>query len=94
MASLEQYVKIMRDAQVDVARRLGMDLSYADKQSRVAALSALTVQAVLVKALVDKGVLTNAELQAAINTIRSPAYAPTPIPVEPEPWDITPATGV
>lgn len=94
MTSIEQYTKIMRDAQVDVARKLGMSLAYADKQSRVLALSALTVQAVLVKTLVDKGVLTGAELLAAINTVRSPSYAPSPIPVEPEPWDTTSVTGV
>jgi hypothetical protein len=94
MTTISQYVKVMRDAQADAARRLGMDLATTDKAFRIAALSALAVQAVVVKALVDKGVITDTELLTALNAMRASGYRPAEEPVNPAPWDTTPVTGV
>jgi hypothetical protein len=94
VATIAQYTKIMRDTQADIARKLGVDLSSADQQTRAIALSALAVQAMLIKVLVDKGVVSNAELLAASNAVRSANYMPQPEPAEPVLWDTTPVTGV
>lgn len=94
MASIVQYVKIMRDAQWDIAQKLGADLSAADRQTRVEMLSALAVQAVLIEVLVTKGVLTDAELLLAINSARTDtSYSPPTEPVMPVVWDTTMVTG-
>lgn len=95
MTSIVQYVKIMRDAQWDIANKLGSDLSGADKQTRVLLLSNLAIQAVLIKALVDSGVISNAALLAALNAVRTDAYSPGQEPTFPVPWEVSPpVTGV
>lgn len=94
MTSVPQYTKVLRDTQADIARRLGVDLAYSDKNSRVAAISAMAVQAILIKALVDKGVFTDTDLLTAVNTLRYSPWKPADEPVIPVPWDITPVTGV
>lgn len=84
----------MRDAQWEIARKLGADMSTADRQTRVLMLSSLAVQAVLIKVLVAKGVTTDAELLGALNAARSDtSYLPPVEPVTPEVWDTTPVTG-
>lgn len=94
MASIVQYTKIMRDAQWSIARKLGADPSTSDKQTRVMMISALVVLATLIKLLVDTGKLTDAQLLAAINQVRSDAYQPPEEPSDPSPWDTTPVTGI
>ena len=94
MASIVQYVKIMRDAQWELAQKLGADLSAADRQTRVVILSSLAVQAVLIKLLVTKGVVKDSELLAALNATRDDvSYFPPVEPVGPSVWDTTPVTG-
>lgn len=94
MSTIPQYVKIMRDAMADIAQRLGVDLSQEPKATRALALSNLAVQSVLIKALVDKGVITDTELLAAVNAMRSSAWSPGSLPVRPVDWDTTPVTGI
>jgi hypothetical protein len=76
MATVKAYVAAMRAAQQGVAAKLGSSL--ADKRTQVTVTSVLAVQAVLVKLLVDKGVVTDAELQAALNTAQGDAYPDEP----------------
>jgi len=95
MTSIVQYVKVMRDAQWDIANKLGADIASSNKEMRVALLSSLAIQAVLIKALVDKGVITDPELQAALAAVRLNAYNPGQEPPFPVPWVISPpVTGV
>lgn len=94
MTTIPQYVKIMRDTQWDIAKRLGADISATDQQTRIALLSNLSVQAVLIKLLVDKGIVTDAELLTAVNALRSSPWQPPREPPQPAPWDTTPVTGV
>lgn len=94
MTSVVQYVKIMRDAQYDMGIKLGVDFSGSSMELRALLLSNLAVQAVVVKALVDKGVISNQELLLALNAARSSTYNPSFEPSSPVTWDTTPVTGV
>jgi hypothetical protein len=94
MATIPQYVKIMRDLAWDIGKRLGTDLSFEPKPTRTAMLSVLTVQSVLLDILVKKGVVTDVELLQAVNAVRSSPWSPAPEPVNPVDWDTTPVTGV
>jgi len=94
MSTIPQYVKIMRDAAWDIAERFGVDITQEPKASRAELLSLLAVQSVLIKALVDKGVITDAELLTAVNAMRSSPWSPGPLPVRPVDWDTVPVTGV
>lgn len=83
MATVKQYIQSMRSRQDMIARKFGCDISQADKQVRVLNLSVLALIAVVVKALVDKGVITDAELMAVMDAARDDAYQDEP--VEPSP---------
>jgi hypothetical protein len=76
MAGVKAYVIAMRTAQQGVAMKLGSSLG--DKRSQVLVSSVLAVLGVLVKLLVDKGVITDQELQAALNTAQGDAYPDEP----------------
>lgn len=76
MATVKAYVVAMRTAQKAVGVKLGSSLD--DKRSQVLVTSVLAILGVLVKLLVDKGVLTDAELQAALNAAQNDAYADEP----------------
>jgi hypothetical protein len=92
--TIVQYVQIMRNAQWDLARKLGADLSAADRQTRVLMISTLAVQAVLIEVLVAKGVVKDAELLGALNAARAdPSYLPPVEPVYPVIWNTDPVTG-
>lgn len=78
MATVKAYVAAMRTAQQGVAMKLGSSL--ADKRSQVLVTSVLAVQGVLIKLLVDKGVVTDQELQQALNTAQGDAYPDEPDP--------------
>jgi hypothetical protein len=94
MSTIPQYVKLMRDAMWDIAKRFGVDLSQEPKSTRAALLSDFAVQAVLIKALVDKGVITDQELLTAINAMRSSPWSPGVLTVRPVDWDTQPVTGI
>jgi hypothetical protein len=68
MATVQQYVASMKDAQATVAIQLGADLSLESKTTRVLNTSLLGMVAVVAKTLVDKGLITNAELNATLTT--------------------------
>jgi hypothetical protein len=84
VATLAAYVQALRDRQVVIARKLGSDVSRSDKQTRVLNLSVLTLLATVIKTLVDKGVITDAELLATLDTARDGAYADEPAEPPPE----------
>jgi len=76
MATVKAYVVAMRAAQQNVATKLGSSL--ADKRSQVLVTSVLAVLGVIVKLLVDKGLITDAELQAALNSAQADTYPDEP----------------
>lgn len=94
MTSVVQYVKIMRDTMWDVSLRFGVDMAYEDKSLRAGLLGVLAVQAVLIKSLVDKGVITDAELLAALNAVRASPWQPGHLPITPVEWETAPVTGM
>jgi hypothetical protein len=94
MATIPQYVTVMRNAQADICLRLGVDLAYSTNTERALAISNLAVQAVLIDLLVRKGVVTEAELLGAINAVRNSPWKPKPERPTPEDWDTTPVTGL
>lgn len=85
MATVKQYVQQVRDAQRAIARKFGCDVYATDKQTRVAILSVLCLLAVLIKTLVDKGLITDAELKATLDAAAADAYPDEP--TEPPPLD-------
>lgn len=93
MATIVQYVRVMRNLQADICLRLGVDMAYATNTERALELSNLAVQATLINLLVTKGVVTDVELLAAVNAVRASAWAPPYEPPSPVPWDTTPVTG-
>jgi hypothetical protein len=94
VATIPQYVTIMRNTAWDIARRFGVDLQYEAKSDRAQMLGVLAVQAVLLDVLVKKGVVTDAEMLAAINAVRSSPWQPGHLSERPVEWDTDPVTGV
>jgi hypothetical protein len=94
MATLPQYVTVMRNLQWDICKRLGIDMSSVTVTERALALSNLAVQATLINLLVTKGVITDQELLAAVNAVRNSAWSPPQEPEHPAGWDTAPVTGI
>ena len=89
MATIQQYVKNMRDTQWEIALKMGVDLQWAQKETRVILMSGFIVQAIVMKALVDSGAVTDVALKATMDTVRAAIYAQEPN--EPTGWpDISP----
>lgn len=87
MATIPQYVTALRDRQRIIATKFGSDPARADKQSRALGLAMLVIIACVIKALVDKGLLTDADILSTLNTARDAAYGDEPIvpPDDPSP---------
>jgi hypothetical protein len=79
MATVKQYVNALQDRQQVIARKFGTNPRGADKQTRAINQSILVLLAVLIKALVDKGVVTDAELTAVLNNARDDFYDDEPV---------------
>lgn len=94
MATLPQYITVMRNTAWDLAQRFGVDVQYEAKSERAQMLAVLGVQAILIDLLVKKGVVTDAELLAAINAVRNSPWQPGRLTERPVEWDTTPVTGI
>lgn len=79
MATVQQYVNQMRNTQLGIAEKLGSTIT--DKRLRILLAVSCVPSAVLIKVLVDKGIVTNLELQttldAALNDVWPEAEDPT-----------------
>jgi type II secretory pathway component PulM len=87
VAALGVYVNQLRNRQEKLARKLGAYLPGMPVEHRVVLACINATIAVLVKLLVDKGVITNAELAAALDAATPDlvtAEAPTPQPGPPD----------
>lgn len=76
--SIIEYVRQMYARQRVIAEKLGSDISRSTKPVRVLNLSILVLLAVPIKALVDKGVLTDQELISILNEARDALYDDEP----------------
>lgn len=76
--TVKQYIRAMWTRQEVMARRMGCDITASGKSTRVLNLSLVALVAVLVKVLVDKGVITDSELTAALNAARDDDYDDEP----------------
>jgi hypothetical protein len=93
MATLAQYNNALKQSSAAVARKMGVHFAGADMQTRVMVRVILGMFATLIKLLVDKGVLTDAEIQTAFDAAAGTAYTPEPsVPDEPVPATVPPAT--
>lgn len=72
--SVLTYVRQLKVAEYALAKQMGSDLTTSSKELRVALLAATAATAVLAKALVDQGVLTNAQLQAALTAAQAETF--------------------
>lgn len=85
MATVKVYIQALLDRQAVIARKFGTDITQTDKPNRVQNLALVALVAVLIKTLVDKGLITDAELTATLNAARDDTYADEPIsPPPPE----------
>jgi len=66
VATVQTYVSQILQVQKQVAMKMGS--SILDKRLQILLASSAVPVAVLIKVLVDKGVVTNAELQNALDT--------------------------
>lgn len=78
MASVRTYVSQIRTAQDGIAQRLGSSVS--DKRLRIVLVLAAVPCGVVMKLLVDKGIVTNAELTTTFNDAVADVW-----PEEPDP---------
>ncbi len=78
MATVGQYVTQMGNAQIRIARKMGMDLASGGLQDRVPVLVCDVMIGVVLKALVDKGLVTDAELSAALAAVAADNYDQQP----------------
>lgn len=69
MATVKQYTLRLWGIRKTVAQKLGTDICTADITTRAEALASDVVTATILKLLVDNGVLTDAQLNAAANAV-------------------------
>lgn len=84
MATAREYATQAWAIEKAIAAKMGLQLEMASKDQRITVRSLLLIIAVLMKLLVDKGVLTNAELTGAFAFIRDDTYPDEPVD-RPEP---------
>jgi len=83
MATLMTYVRTMWDVQQTVSNKLGYDLRRGSLEMRAAVLSIDATLALLIKVLVDTGVVQDAVLNGAVQQVRNMAINPLP-PLPPD----------
>lgn len=79
MATVKAYVTALSNRQQVIAMKYGADITRTSKTTRVAVRSVLVLLAVVIKTLVDKGVITDAELTATLDAARDDAYDDEPV---------------
>lgn len=78
MATVRQYWNALRATRNTLALRLGIDLTASSKELRATSGSDLAAVAIVIKALTDKGVISDAELQAAQQAALADAWDDEP----------------
>lgn len=67
MATTRGYWNVLRTTRDLIGMRMGVDVNGCGKEARALANANLAAVAIVIKALTDKGVVTDAELQARAN---------------------------
>lgn len=78
MATLKQYTRNLWQVHRTVAGKLGLNVTWGEPEQRVLVIADDVMLAVLLKLLVDKGLVTDAELNAAYNAAASAALPKQP----------------
>lgn len=78
MTTLKVYSGWLSQAAAAAARKMGFVVALADKESRVQARVTIGLIAGLVKLLVDKGVITDLEVQTLLAAYGGDSYTPEP----------------
>jgi hypothetical protein len=78
MATVKAYVLAMQSRQRAIARKYGCDIGRTSKETRCLNLSLLTLLAVVIKTLTDKGVITDAEILATLDAARDDVWNDEP----------------
>jgi hypothetical protein len=93
VTTLKTYAGWINQAAAAVASKIGVSIAGASKTERVQARVTTGLIAGLVKLLVDKGVITDAEVQAALSIYGNDSYSTEPIdpaiPTAAQPDDVT-----
>lgn len=79
MATVQTYVQNILNVQRQVAMKMGS--SVLDKRLRIILASSAVPVAVLIKVLVDKGVVTNLELQNALDAAMNDVWPEAEDPI-------------
>jgi hypothetical protein len=75
MASLKTYGRTLWDLQQTVGNRIGFDVRQSSMEFRAILIMVDASLSLLIKALVDKGVFTDLELNAAVQGVRDTTFA-------------------
>lgn len=78
MATVHNYLDQMLALEVQLANALGTDTTTMSKELRVVATAVTAMVAVVIKALTDNAVLTNAQLTAAVNAAKAETWTDLP----------------
>jgi hypothetical protein len=85
MATVRTYFTVLRDLANQLGLALGSNLTTLPKDARVGDAASLAAVAILCKALTDNGVLTDAQLQAAVAVAKSETWPDEPFDPPPNP---------
>jgi hypothetical protein len=91
VTTIGQYGGVLRPAVEKFSASLGVDLAMESQSIRVAVVSVLFIVSILIKLLVDSGVITDSELLAELDTALAGRYPPEPV-VAPQPVPVVVAT--
>ena len=78
MTTVRQYTQRMRAAHVVIGQKMGTDLTGGPKSLRVAIGAIFVVLAVVVKTIVDKGLITDQDLVDQLNALAADTYDDEP----------------
>lgn len=78
MATIKAYARNLWNVHKIVSQKLGTDIRWGSSEARVAALTNDVCLAGIVKILTDKGLITDAELQAVFTTITNADFPRQP----------------
>jgi hypothetical protein len=85
VATLKTYARTLWDVQQTVGRALGFDLRRSSLEVRALVISVDAALSLILKILVDKGLLSDIELNAAVQQVRNMSF--TPLERQPPPLD-------
>ena len=88
MTTVRQYVQALRPVARNVGRAMGEDVGIQDRSLRITLNLVMGMVCVLIKLLVDKGLITDADITVAFTTFNN---SPASYPDVPDPTPINTA---